>query len=108
MKYLCETCGKELEYKEQAISPGSSEPCMIFVPCCIPEAVADRIEYLENDEIPEMFDNITSLIDSIDNFMTLIKDENCFADSKEQRQDIEDYATDLLNRVKDLQTEGIK
>jgi len=108
MKILCSICGKEMEYSEQGMSPGSNEPCAIVIPCCPPEALMDRIGYLEDEEIPEMFDVMTALIDSIDNFMEFIKNENCYKDGKRERQEIEDCQTDLLNRIKDLQSHGIK
>jgi len=106
MKILCSVCGKEMEYSEQGMSPGLNDPGDI--PCCPPEQLADRIGYLEDEEIPEMFDVMTALIDSIDNFMEFIKNENCYKDSKIERQEIEDCQTDLLNRLKDLQSLGIK
>ena len=107
MKIICSVCGMEMEYEEQAMSPGSNDPCLVVKPCCVPENIAARIGHLETDEIPEMFDNMTGLIDSIDNFMEMIKGENCYIDSKEQRQEIEDYTTILLNQIKDLQTEDV-
>lgn len=107
MNVYCEICGSEMEYKKRDFSPGHNEPCLIIKPCCIPEENQARIDYVNDDLLQEIQDGILDLTENIENFMELIKDENYFHDSKEQRQDITDYCVTLKSCIKKLITDGI-
>ena len=104
----CSECGDLMEYEFVPFVPGTSDPCFKVKPCCISEETKKRIEYVEFDLLPELHEYVLNLSDSIDNFMNLIKNENCFHDSKEQRQEITDYCTSIKSSISDLILDGLK
>lgn len=97
---VCSVCGQEMRAEFDTFRSGSNEPFMRVMPCCQDEESDSRASYVEDDELPELQENILNLIESVQKFME--------HDSKEQRQEIADYSQELRSRIKDLISEGIR
>jgi len=100
MNVYCTECGLEMSYEEQAMSPGSNDPCIVVTPCCVPEPVRARIDYLDNYRIDGMFESVLNIDENI---VKLLRPD---AQGQERRDLLMDIAN-LKNTIKELVTEGI-